>query len=186
MAMLPEMERYPVLRALSKSPKQRWPDCRSFVEALRRGFEVHAVRQALLADPKDDLLRQVYLSLRTPELREQDRRGVHIRPITILLLIIVTVSCIIGLPWMINEMMKEVAPTSQRVIESVFLFMFTATPVLFYFTIRKEYRTTVSYIEEYGPRPNILDQILPAGVFPLIDWNDPGEDDDQTTASQST
>src|SRR5260370_32221875 len=32
---LPEPERSVLLRALAKRPKDRWPDCRSFVDALK-------------------------------------------------------------------------------------------------------------------------------------------------------
>jgi serine/threonine protein kinase len=35
LTMLPEAERPPVERALRKAPRDRWPDCRAFVEALR-------------------------------------------------------------------------------------------------------------------------------------------------------
>ncbi|MBM4073566.1 MAG: hypothetical protein FJ271_32295, partial [Planctomycetes bacterium] len=37
LTMLPENERPVVARALAKEPKERWPSCRAFVEALRAG-----------------------------------------------------------------------------------------------------------------------------------------------------
>ena len=37
LSMLPEHERPAVARALSKKPKDRWPNCRAFIEALKPG-----------------------------------------------------------------------------------------------------------------------------------------------------
>ena len=70
---LPAGERYPVLRALSKHPKGRWPSCKEFVAALRVDFDVNRLRALLRADPMNAPLRRLYLSLRSPQLKEEDR-----------------------------------------------------------------------------------------------------------------
>jgi serine/threonine-protein kinase len=46
---LPEPERPVVARALAKRPEQRWPDCRSFIEALRA---VSPVGNRVVPDPR--------------------------------------------------------------------------------------------------------------------------------------
>jgi formylglycine-generating enzyme required for sulfatase activity len=45
LTMLPEAERAAVARALSKEPKERWPSCREFVEALARVGGASATRE---------------------------------------------------------------------------------------------------------------------------------------------
>jgi formylglycine-generating enzyme required for sulfatase activity len=42
LSMLPELERAPLRKALSKEPRERWPTCRAFVEALGRAAPMDA------------------------------------------------------------------------------------------------------------------------------------------------
>jgi serine/threonine protein kinase len=49
LSMLSESERPAVERALSKSPKQRWPTCQDFIDAVERGSPRRRSRRAWLA-----------------------------------------------------------------------------------------------------------------------------------------
>ncbi len=76
--LLPE-EQPAVARALSKKPRDRWPTCGAFVEALRQAKpDAARLRAELLGDPENPVLRRSYLALRTPELRELDRQGARL------------------------------------------------------------------------------------------------------------
>jgi hypothetical protein len=46
LTMLPETERPAVARALSKDRQERWPNCATFVEDLRRFLTLEQRRQA--------------------------------------------------------------------------------------------------------------------------------------------
>ena len=61
LSMLPEAERPAVARALAKTPGDRWPDCRSFVAAVRErhpGVDVHqcGAEEMPFADATFDLI----------------------------------------------------------------------------------------------------------------------------------
>jgi serine/threonine protein kinase len=49
LSMLPEAERPAVERALSKSPKQRWPTCQGFIDAVANGSPRRRSRRAWIA-----------------------------------------------------------------------------------------------------------------------------------------
>jgi serine/threonine protein kinase len=52
LTMLPEAERPTVARALAKEPRERWPSCRAFVEALTASGKVEPSQQATSGQPE--------------------------------------------------------------------------------------------------------------------------------------
>ena len=51
LSMIPVAERPAVLRALSKPPEDRWPDCRAFVEAIAEGAAADLGLESVASDP---------------------------------------------------------------------------------------------------------------------------------------
>jgi serine/threonine protein kinase len=185
LSMLPPTEHYPVWRALSKNPKERWPCCRSFVEALRSGFDAHAVRRALLADPKDELLRQVYLSIRTPELWDRDRRGVHYKRRKFLL---VNALALAGASLMgfVGSLLYPSPPGGNQTLRLMALLVVTVLG--YYVWTSGKYRSAVASVEKYGPNPGVLDDSRRWEHSYWFTWSDPDdeEEDGQAPAAKAT
>lgn len=181
---LPPAERYPVWRALSKNPKERWPCCRSFVEALRSGFDAHAVRRALLADPQDELLRQVYLSIRTPELWDRDRRGVHYKRRKFLFATALSLAAgsIMGF---VGSLLK---PGASREHQAPWLMALFVVSILgfFYVWTSGKYRSAVASVEKYGSNPGAREGSRRWEHSDWFTWGDPDEEDGRAPAEKAT
>lgn len=175
LSMLPEVERYPVLRALSKQPKGRWPSCRFFVEELRKGSDIYAVRQALIANPKDEPLRRLYLAHRSPELKDRDRRGVRIRPLMLVLLSLFAVIAVGGslCIWFIK--VDDPPFHSELVVKLITVVVLVAGFAVHWSGVRKEYLRGVALIDKHGPRRGLIEDIPRWGPLSSICWSDPGD-----------
>ena len=57
LTMLPEAERPVVARAMAKEPKERWPNCREFIEAIRTACTPPAIRTRSPSRRSDELIR---------------------------------------------------------------------------------------------------------------------------------